>query len=164
MNQTAMPDLQELLAERLDGSPRGRLMAEMLKRTTSEQTQNHQRAKRRRRQVSQLVRALQERNRTFARACGACACWGDRRCPVCEGAGRPGWRNPDPEAFTAYIEPALRRDFAARTKGLDLQDLSAVQSGGGHVVGGQVPVVGLVRTVLEHRLVLKLGHGPLLLA
>jgi len=109
MNETETPDLQALLAERLDESPRGRLMAKLLERTTSEQTQRQEKTERRKRQVSQLVRALQNRNRAFARACGACACWGDRRCPVCEGAGRPGWRHPDPEAFTTFIEPALRR-------------------------------------------------------
>jgi hypothetical protein len=46
----------------------------------------------------------------LASALGACDCWGRRAdCPVCNGAGRPGWADPDPELFQEYVGPATAR-------------------------------------------------------
>jgi hypothetical protein len=45
----------------------------------------------------------------LAAALGACDCWGqDLGCPVCEGAGSPGWLPPDRHLFAAYVYPAMR--------------------------------------------------------
>ncbi|MEU7864230.1 hypothetical protein [Nonomuraea sp. NPDC049141] len=49
------------------------------------------------------------RNSTFAAAVGACDCWGqDGKCPLCEGAGTPGWVLPDQQLFTTYVYPAVK--------------------------------------------------------
>jgi hypothetical protein len=51
---------------------------------------------------------LLDRNSALAAALGACDCWGqDRGCPVCGGAGTPGWAPPDERLFAAYVEPAV---------------------------------------------------------
>jgi hypothetical protein len=52
---------------------------------------------------------LLERNGDLAAALGACDCWGEQLdCPVCDGAGRPGWVLPDRRMFAAYVYPAVR--------------------------------------------------------
>ena len=52
-------------------------------------------------------RELLDRNSALAAALGACECWGqDRSCPVCNGAGIPGWVLPDEGLFAAYVQPA----------------------------------------------------------
>ena len=51
---------------------------------------------------------LAARNRALAAALGACDCWGGHAaCPVCHGAGGPGWVLPDRELFTRYVRPAV---------------------------------------------------------
>jgi hypothetical protein len=51
---------------------------------------------------------LLDRNSALAAALGACDCWGqDRGCPVCGGAGTPGWASPDERLFAAYVPPAV---------------------------------------------------------
>ena len=51
---------------------------------------------------------LLDRNSTLAAALGACDCWGsDRDCPVCAGAGTPGWALPDERLFAVYVRPAV---------------------------------------------------------
>ena len=47
----------------------------------------------------------------LAGALGACRlCLGESLdCPVCGGAGAPGWNVPEPELFEAMVVPALRR-------------------------------------------------------
>jgi hypothetical protein len=51
---------------------------------------------------------LLDRNSALAAALGACDCWGqDRGCPVCGGAGTPGWALPDERLFAAYVQPAV---------------------------------------------------------
>ena len=51
---------------------------------------------------------LLDRNRTVAAALGACDCWGSRPdCPICAGAGAPGWALPDERLFAAYVLPAV---------------------------------------------------------
>ena len=67
---------------------------------------------------STSTRSLIDRNIVLASALGACDCWGeDGRCPICVGAGAPGWSPPDQELFTAYVRPAMsaarRRPSAA---------------------------------------------------
>jgi hypothetical protein len=53
-------------------------------------------------------RELLDRNSALAAALGACDCWGqDRGCPVCNGAGIPGWLLPDEGLFEAYVQPAV---------------------------------------------------------
>jgi hypothetical protein len=53
-------------------------------------------------------RELLDRNSALAAALGACDCWGqDRGCPVCNGAGMPGWLLPDEGLFAAYVQPAV---------------------------------------------------------
>jgi Bacterial Ig-like domain (group 2) len=52
---------------------------------------------------------LVDRMLALAAALGACDCWGqDVGCPVCEGAGSPGWLPPDRHLFAAYVYPAMR--------------------------------------------------------
>ena len=51
---------------------------------------------------------LLDRNSAVAGALGACDCWGQHRdCPVCDGAGTPGWALPDERLFAAYVQPAV---------------------------------------------------------
>jgi len=51
---------------------------------------------------------LEARNADLAAALGACDCWGDRvDCPICDGAGGPGWTRPEAGLFAAYVHPAL---------------------------------------------------------
>jgi hypothetical protein len=46
----------------------------------------------------------------LASALGACDCWGTRTaCQICAGAGSPGWADPDPDLFQAYVAPAAAR-------------------------------------------------------
>jgi hypothetical protein len=47
----------------------------------------------------------------LARALGACPlCFGDAPdCPVCAGAGAPGWAVPEPSLFSVFVLPALQR-------------------------------------------------------
>ncbi|MEU6040722.1 hypothetical protein ABZ801_35525 [Actinomadura sp. NPDC047616] len=52
---------------------------------------------------------LRARNDALAAALGACGCWGTRaHCPLCGGAGEPGWALPDRSLFACYVHPALR--------------------------------------------------------
>jgi len=52
---------------------------------------------------------LFERDAALAAALGACDCWGqDAHCPLCRGAGGPGWTLPDRQLFAEYVYPALR--------------------------------------------------------
>jgi hypothetical protein len=65
-------------------------------------------------QVSKLhaeLERLRERNDACAAALGACyLCWGeDPDCPVCHGAGRPGFALPDRQWLARLVAPALRR-------------------------------------------------------
>jgi hypothetical protein len=62
-------------------------------------------------EMREELTTLRGRNDAFAEALGACAvCWGDdERCRECRGAGRPGWREPDPERFRDLVAPAVRR-------------------------------------------------------
>ena len=55
--------------------------------------------------------ALRRHNDELAVALGACCqCWGyDEKCPDCEGAGEPGWQEPDLGGFRRLVEPAIRR-------------------------------------------------------
>jgi hypothetical protein len=57
------------------------------------------------------LEGLRERNELFAAALGACPrCFGDDElCPVCNGRGRPGGREPDRTLFAELVRPALRR-------------------------------------------------------
>jgi hypothetical protein len=51
-----------------------------------------------------------DRNVCLAAALGACDCWGSvPECPICEGAGAPGWTMPDRELFATYVQPAMTR-------------------------------------------------------
>jgi hypothetical protein len=54
---------------------------------------------------------LRERNDALAHALGACAlCWGgDIECPVCGGAGQPGFMAPDQRSFKQLLAPVLNR-------------------------------------------------------
>jgi hypothetical protein len=52
---------------------------------------------------------LVERNAVLALALGACDCWGQQPdCPICDGAGEPGWVPPDRTMFASYVYPAVR--------------------------------------------------------
>jgi hypothetical protein len=63
------------------------------------------------------LNAMQARSAVIAAALGGCGlCWGEElECPECKGAGRPGWRAPDPAAFETWVAPAIRA--AARGAG-----------------------------------------------
>jgi hypothetical protein len=51
---------------------------------------------------------LVERNSDVAAALGACDCWGEHaECPICDGAGAPGWALPDESLFATYVRPAI---------------------------------------------------------
>jgi hypothetical protein len=54
---------------------------------------------------------LRECNDGLASAFGSCyLCWGaDPSCPVCQGAGRPGFYRPDEVLLKQLVAPALRR-------------------------------------------------------
>ncbi|HXA37534.1 MAG TPA: hypothetical protein VNW53_00910 [Phenylobacterium sp.] len=57
------------------------------------------------------VETLRSRSVEIAAALGACGvCFGsDLLCPRCGGRGRPGSRPPKPEAYRAYVLPAVMR-------------------------------------------------------
>ena len=61
---------------------------------------------------------LRERNDALAQALGACAlCWGDDvECPICAGAGQPGFIAPDRRMFAQLLGPAVSR-FRQRAAG-----------------------------------------------
>ena len=63
------------------------------------------------RDQDRLFQELRDRNVALASALGACGnCWGTRAgCPVCDGAGAPGWALPDEELYLAYVHPATAR-------------------------------------------------------
>jgi len=51
---------------------------------------------------------LLERDGILSAALGACVCWGKRAdCPLCDGAGTPGWVRPDEHLYVTYVEPAV---------------------------------------------------------
>jgi hypothetical protein len=51
---------------------------------------------------------LVDRDNLLAAALGACVCWGQRaECPICNGAGTPGWALPDEQLYTVYVRPAV---------------------------------------------------------
>ncbi len=54
-------------------------------------------------------REISNRNTVLAAALGACNnCWGTRiDCPVCDGAGMPGWAVPDSQLYASYVHPAV---------------------------------------------------------
>jgi hypothetical protein len=65
-------------------------------------------------QVSKLCAErehLRAHNDACAAALGACyLCWGeDTHCPVCHGAGRPGYALPDRQLLSQLVAPAWRR-------------------------------------------------------
>lgn len=62
---------------------------------------------------------LRQANDTLAAALGACPiCWGgDRRCEVCGGRGRPGYRLPEPALFNQLVVPAIHRVRAMKQDG-----------------------------------------------
>ncbi|MBV9929451.1 MAG: hypothetical protein JO013_00690 [Alphaproteobacteria bacterium] len=62
--------------------------------------------------------ALQERMEALAAALGACPeCLGeDPLCATCDGAGSPGSRLPEAEAFHLYVRPAVERVRAALSR------------------------------------------------
>jgi hypothetical protein len=63
------------------------------------------------------IEQLMDRNSSLAGALGACDCWGDvPDCPICGGAGRPGWATPHRELFAAYVDPALTAMTDCETK------------------------------------------------
>jgi hypothetical protein len=57
------------------------------------------------------LEVLRERNDALAYALGACAlCWGsDVECPICGGAGQPGFTAPDQRSFKQLLAPVLNR-------------------------------------------------------
>jgi hypothetical protein len=60
-------------------------------------------------EVSPSYDELLDRDVALATALGACDCWGEQAdCPICRGAGRPGWELPDRRLFVTYVRPALR--------------------------------------------------------
>lgn len=62
-------------------------------------------------QLYEEVETLRTRSVEIAAALGAChVCFGsDLLCPRCGGRGRPGSRPPKPEAYRAYVLPAVMR-------------------------------------------------------
>jgi hypothetical protein len=52
---------------------------------------------------------LLNRNSILAAALGACDnCWGEQaHCPVCGGAGLPGWILPDEQLYASFVHPAV---------------------------------------------------------
>lgn len=50
---------------------------------------------------------LATRNAALAAALGACDCWGQAECGVCNGTGGPGWTLPDKRLFAYFVRPAL---------------------------------------------------------
>jgi hypothetical protein len=51
---------------------------------------------------------LIERDSRMTAALGACVCWGERTdCPVCSGAGSPGWVRPDDDMYEVNVRPAV---------------------------------------------------------
>jgi hypothetical protein len=62
------------------------------------------------RKAEQAYRELSDRNVVLAAALGACDdCWGKNvDCPLCDGAGAPGWVLPDEQLYASYVYPAVR--------------------------------------------------------
>jgi hypothetical protein len=51
---------------------------------------------------------LVSRDILLSAALGACVCWGERvDCPICNGAGTPGWTRPDEQLFETHVLPAV---------------------------------------------------------
>ena len=73
--------------------------------------QRRQRLKLRIQEWREELFALRRHNDELAGALGACCqCWGyDNECPECDGAGRPGWEQPNSGDFQEIVEPAVRR-------------------------------------------------------
>jgi hypothetical protein len=70
---------------------------------------------------------LLDRDAALAAALGACDCWGEHEhCPICGGAGTPGWELPDRQLFAEYVYPALRaltqRDAPRPARGRTSED------------------------------------------
>jgi len=95
----------------LSDSPRFQVLKQILQmqNQNSDSEDRANRARRKRAQEQRAFALLQERNREFAAACGACPCFGEyRRCEICAGQGRSGWQAPDEELFLEYIGPTLK--------------------------------------------------------
>jgi hypothetical protein len=95
----------------VSASPRLKMFKQMLEmqRQASASEDEENRTRRKRVLEQRALAFLQERNREFAAACGACPCFGEsRRCKNCAGVGRPGWKAPDEGLFLEYIGPVLR--------------------------------------------------------
>jgi hypothetical protein len=60
--------------------------------------------------ADRICKELADRNVVLAAALGACnCCWGSNfDCPVCAGAGAPGWIQPEEQLYIAYVDPAIR--------------------------------------------------------
>jgi hypothetical protein len=69
------------------------------------------------RKAEQVYRELSDRNVVLAAALGACDdCWGRNvDCPICDGAGAPGWVLPDEHLYASYVHPAVRAVTSARS-------------------------------------------------
>ncbi|BCY09110.1 hypothetical protein [Actinoplanes sp. L3-i22] len=64
-----------------------------------------------------------DRDRMLAAALGACLCWGrDPGCPVCAGAGTPGWAVPHRELFDLFVDPAVNARARAAGAGAEPEE------------------------------------------
>lgn len=107
-------DAAQLAARLAGGTPRQRLLLQLLRQSQSAgrmgpeaETSPRRQAPDRRKERALEFLTLQ--NQALAAACGACTCWGHPRCRICRGEGGSGWRDPDPEMFRRFIEPVLYR-------------------------------------------------------
>jgi hypothetical protein len=66
--------------------------------------------------ADRICEELADRNVVLAAALGACnCCWGSTSdCPICAGAGAPGWILPEEQLYIAYVDPAIRAFTRAR--------------------------------------------------
>lgn len=144
MQSGERPDLRKLVEEMSGDNPNARLIAEQLRRQEEQERERAatvidieaapagpapalgdesavEALAQLRGQMESLfaeMSGLRTRLEDLAWALGACPlCWGeDADCRSCRGRGRPGFRFPEPDLFTAYVVPAVRLWRMQRTQ------------------------------------------------
>ena len=150
MTDTPNPAMAQLLSQ-MGGSSKKQLLAQMLMQQQNNAeatpetgnkdklrgqlkrlTQQNQQLKQRLRHTNQerlellgYLDYLLELNQGFSAAVGACECWGeDDDCENCHGAGKPGWKPRNEEAFAAMISPVLTKAELSDASPVDADAIS----------------------------------------